>query len=87
MERFLAAVPRGARALVIEGEAGAGKTALWEAALALAREAGALVLSARPTEAETSFAHAALGDLLGAHPDALKRLPRPSGGRSRSSCC
>ena len=77
MERFLEAVPRGARALLVEGEAGAGKTALWEAALGLATAAGMRTITARPTEAETSFAHAALGDLLGAHSEALAGLPDP----------
>ncbi len=77
VERFLVAVPDGARALLIEGEAGAGKTALWEAALGLAAEAGARVITARPTETETSFAHAALGDLLGAHAEVLEDLPHP----------
>ena len=77
IERFLEGVPTGARALVIEGEAGAGKTALWEAALGFAQGAGALALTARPAEAEASFAHAALGDLLGAHTEALRGLPRP----------
>jgi ABC-type transport system involved in cytochrome c biogenesis ATPase subunit len=77
VERFLEAVPHGPRALLIEGEAGAGKTALWEAALGLAAEAGARVITARPTEAETSYAHAALGDLLGGAPEALEELPQP----------
>ena len=77
VERFLEAVPRGARALLIEGEAGAGKTALWEAALDRARAAGATAIAARPTETETSFAHAALGDLLRGCPEALEGLPRP----------
>ena len=77
IERFLQAVPHGPRALVIEGEAGAGKTALWEAALGRAGAAGARVISARPTEAETSFAHAALGDLLGGLPEVLDALPGP----------
>ena len=42
------------------------------------REARALrAIAARPTEAETSFAHAGLGDLVGAHPEALEDLPGP----------
>jgi DNA-binding CsgD family transcriptional regulator len=75
--RFLGAIPRGARAMVIEGEAGAGKTSVWRAALDRAREDGAVVLSARPAQAETSFAHAALGDLIRAQHETMARLPSP----------
>jgi DNA-binding CsgD family transcriptional regulator len=51
-------------ALVLEGEAGIGKSALWAAGVAAARQRGLRVLSSRPAEAERGFAHAALGDLL-----------------------
>ena len=34
-------------------------------------------VAARPAEAETSFAYAALGDLLGSHPAVLDELPGP----------
>ena len=74
-ELFLEAARHTPRALVIEGEAGAGKTTIWEAALAGAQQAGTRTLSARPAEAETSFAYAALGDLLRDHVDALDELP------------
>jgi DNA-binding CsgD family transcriptional regulator len=67
----------GARALLIAGEAGVGKTSLWQAAVRRAEAAGMRAIAARPTEAETSFAHAALGDLLGAHPEVLEDLPAP----------
>ena len=75
--RFLEAIPRGARAMVIEGEAGAGKTSVWHAALERARRDGAVALTARPAQAETSFAHAALGDLIRAQDEARARLPSP----------
>ena len=75
VELFLRSVQDGARALVIEGEAGAGKTSLWNAALAGAARGGLRTLSARPAEAETSFAYAALGDLLGEHSEAVVALP------------
>jgi DNA-binding CsgD family transcriptional regulator len=52
-------------AIVLEGEAGIGKTALWHAGIATGRERGMRVLVARPAEAETGLSHAALGDLLG----------------------
>jgi DNA-binding CsgD family transcriptional regulator len=74
-ELFLEAARRTPRALVIEGEAGAGKTTVWEAALEGAEQAGTRTLSARPAEAETTFAYAALGDLLREHVDALDELP------------
>lgn len=75
LELFLASARRESRALVIEGEAGVGKTSLWEAAIHEAADGGARCLSARPAEAEASFAYAALGDLLRAERDALAALP------------
>ena len=42
------------------------------------------VIAARPTEAETSFAHAALGDLLGPHPECWRTSPARSAARSSS---
>jgi DNA-binding CsgD family transcriptional regulator len=77
VQQFLETVPMGARALLIAGDAGVGKTSLWQAALGRADSAGLRTLVARPAEAETSFAYAALGDLLGADPDVLGELPRP----------
>jgi DNA-binding CsgD family transcriptional regulator len=75
VELFLRSVQDRARALVIEGEAGAGKTSIWEWALAGAARGGTRVLSARPAEAETSFAYAALGDLLGGHAETVAAMP------------
>ena len=46
-------------ALVVEGDAGIGKTELWLAALDLAGEHGFRVLSARPAAAESVMAYAA----------------------------
>ena len=77
VQRFVEAVPSGARALLIAGEAGVGKTSLWQAAVDRARAAGMRAVAARPAEAETSFAYAALGDLLGSHPAVLDELPGP----------
>jgi DNA-binding CsgD family transcriptional regulator len=50
--------------LVLEGEAGVGKTTLWRTAADAARERGVRVLEARPVEAEATLAFAAVGDLL-----------------------
>ena len=54
----------GPAALVLEGEAGIGKSALWLAGVEEAEAAGLCVLRARPAEAEQPLAHAGLGDLL-----------------------
>jgi DNA-binding CsgD family transcriptional regulator len=62
-----AVLERGANraaACVIEGELGVGKTTVWTAALEAASERGYRVVSSRPGEVETSFAFAAVGDLL-----------------------
>ena len=61
---FLAGVPNAASSLALEGEAGMGKTTLWEAGVQLAGEEGHLVLCARPSESETALSFSALGDLL-----------------------
>ncbi len=63
IEAFLAEVERGPAALVLSGEAGIGKTTLWEAGVENARERF-LVLSHRSVEAEASLAFAGLSDLL-----------------------
>jgi hypothetical protein len=56
---------RGApAALVLEGEAGIGKSALWLAGVEHARSRGLRVLSSRPAEAEHGLAHVGLGDLF-----------------------
>lgn len=61
---FLTAVTLGPTSLVIEGDAGIGKTRLWLAALDEARGLGYRVLSARAGQAETSLAYAVIADLL-----------------------
>src|SRR5262245_13155870 len=63
-------------ALVLTGDAGVGKTTLWEEGVRLAGERGFRVLAARPAEAEAALPFAALGDLLGPVADAVE-LPRP----------
>ena len=65
-------------ALLIEGEAGIGKTTLWLAAVEGARELSYVVLSASPAEKEATFAYSAVGDLLEYVLDeALAELPGP----------
>ena len=55
--------PGGPTCVVIEGEAGIGKTTLWLAGVEEARERWN-VLAARPAEGEASLPFSALGDLL-----------------------
>ncbi|OBG24608.1 AAA family ATPase [Mycobacterium sp. 852002-51057_SCH5723018] len=62
---FLDAVPRQSAALVIEGEAGIGKTTLWLDALGRARSRGFATLSSRAAAAESVLAYTVLADLLG----------------------
>jgi DNA-binding CsgD family transcriptional regulator len=50
--------------LLIEGEAGIGKTTLWLAAVEAAQDRGFRVLSARAAAAESVLAYTALADLL-----------------------
>jgi DNA-binding CsgD family transcriptional regulator len=65
-------------ALVLEGEAGIGKSTLWLAAVEHAQARGSFVLSAQPAEAEQGLAHVGLGDLLdGVFHDVAPELSRP----------
>ncbi len=61
---FVESVSEGAAVLVLEGEAGMGKTTLWSAGVSNADERGIRVLRARPAESETDLSFAGLGDLL-----------------------
>jgi len=66
------------RTLVLAGGPGIGKTTLWEAGLAAARELGARVLAARTSGAEARPPFAGLIDLLdGVGGDELAQLPPP----------
>ena len=61
---FLERPPQGPSAIALEGEAGIGKSMLWQAVVASARSSGMRVLSTRPAESEHGLAYAALGDLF-----------------------
>jgi DNA-binding CsgD family transcriptional regulator len=61
---FIAEAEGGPGALVLEGEAGIGKSTLWLAGVETARAQGMRVLSSRPAEAERGLAHVGLGDLF-----------------------
>ena len=66
-------------ALLIEGEAGIGKSALVRAAREQALRAGFAIAACCPTETESAYAYAALADLVGAprYDTARGRLPGP----------
>ncbi len=75
---FLDGQVQGPTALIIEGEAGIGKSTIWLAGVALARERSIRVLMSRPSEAEASLPHVVLGDLFAeVQPHVLERLSIP----------
>jgi DNA-binding NarL/FixJ family response regulator len=68
----------GARAALVEGEPGVGKTVLWRRALDEAPGLGWRTLLSAPAASESRLAFAALGDLLELDADeALASLPAP----------
>jgi len=75
---FLASAASGPSALVMEGEAGIGKSTVWLAALDRARELGFAVLSMRAASVEPVPAYTALAVLLDTLDDsAFAELPPP----------
>jgi len=75
---FLEAVERGPRALVLEGQAGVGKSTVWLEGVESARQRGFSVLESRPAAAEARLAFAGVGDLLeGVLPGVIGALPAP----------
>jgi DNA-binding CsgD family transcriptional regulator len=64
IQAFLDRVCEGSGALVLSGEAGIGKTILWEAGLKEAEQRLACVLLHRGAEAEASLSFSGLSDLL-----------------------
>ena len=75
---FLDGLPSGPSGLLLEGEAGIGKTTVWMAGVADAAARSYLVLQARPTESEATLSFAALGDLMdGVIERVLAGLPAP----------
>jgi AAA ATPase domain len=76
LARFVDAVPTGGYALLLEGDAGIGKTALWQEGTTAARRSDVRVLAARAGQAETGIAFATVGDLFAPTLDeTLPRLP------------
>ncbi|GLP81743.1 ATP-binding protein [Mycobacterium antarcticum] len=64
IDEYLTSASREPSALLIEGEAGIGKTTLWSAATDRARERGCQVLSSRTAVTESLLAYGVLADLL-----------------------
>ena len=65
-------------ALLIEGDAGIGKTTLWRAGVEASRELSYCVLRASPAEKEATFSYSVVSDLLAdVLDDVLPGLPRP----------
>ena len=76
--RFVERVPSGPVALVIEGEAGIGKTTVLVEAVREAGARGCGVLEARPAQAESELSYTALDDLVGGVFDEVStELPPP----------
>lgn len=75
---FLDPVPGGPGALLVEGEAGIGKSTVWFESVRLAEARGYRVLGARPAESEAKLSYAALADVVGpAFDEARGQLPHP----------
>ena len=78
VERLVARSATGLAALVLTGDAGIGKTTIWEAGIAAAGDAGLWVLRTRPGRSETGLTLGGLTDLLGPVADrVVGKLPDP----------
>jgi DNA-binding CsgD family transcriptional regulator len=75
---LLDAAAAGPAALLLEGDAGIGKTTVWQEGVRAAAARGHVVLSSRASPAETRLSYGNLGDLLDPVIDAvLGDLPEP----------
>jgi DNA-binding CsgD family transcriptional regulator len=77
VDSALGAVATGAAACVVQGEAGIGRSTIWEYGLRQADRQGWHVLSCRPGEPDTALSFGGLVDLLDGMADALHELPAP----------
>ena len=78
VQAYLDRPVEGLRALVIEGEPGIGKSTLWLAGVAAARERSFRVLASRPAQAERTLPNVVLGDLFAdIEPEQIAALPAP----------
>jgi DNA-binding CsgD family transcriptional regulator len=75
---FLDSIPSGSQALLLEGEAGIGKSTVWFEAVRLAEARAYRVLRARPAESEARLSYAVLADIVGpAFDETRAALPAP----------
>ena len=77
LEDLSPALAGGPAALLLLGDAGIGKTALWEYGIQAA-DAAAQVLVSRPSELDLRTAFSGLTDLLGGHEQEIANLPGPA---------
>jgi len=78
VENFLVLARDRARTLVIEGEAGIGKTRVWKEGLERAEAGGVRLLVSRPGGADVKLAFAGLADLIrDVDAEPLNELPPP----------
>jgi DNA-binding CsgD family transcriptional regulator len=80
IREFAAGVPAGEEPalMAVSGEAGAGKSTLWRAGIAVATEAGCRVLRSEPSATDTDASFAGLSDLLAAVlPEVAAGIPEP----------
>src|ERR1700733_7823465 len=76
--RFLKSIAHGSACLVLDGEAGIGKTTIWRELVARAAASGYRGLSCRPAATEVTLSFAGLTDLLSEiDPSLLSDLPSP----------
>ena len=88
IEAFLARIEDGPAALVLSGEAGIGKTVLWEVGVEEAEERFGRVLLHRSVEAEALLSFAGLSDLISpVFQELAPSLADCGGVRSRSHSC
>jgi predicted ATPase len=81
VDAFVADSSTGSAALLIEGAAGIGKTAVWRAAVESATAKGCIVLQAAAEQAEARMSLVGLVDLLDGCYDAIAGdLPAPQRG-------
>src|SRR5215469_1247036 len=71
-------MPAGPSALILQGEPGIGKTALWSHAVGSAERLSFAMMTSRPTQAESDLPYTGLGDLFAFLGDeTLSELPAP----------
>ena len=68
---FLEDLQRGPAALILQGEAGIGKTTLWQAGLTGAGQRGYQVIACRPVQSEARHSYASVADLLSSVDDEI----------------